>query len=182
MRNYQDMVYSTAVRLVNNEAQAEDIAQEVFLKAYQQFDMLRDSPAVGGWLKTVATNLSINYMQRDKKRWRNFSDFARDDSESGSTEINFASPDHLVPGNESADRREQIELALNNLPEHQRLPLVLFHFEELSYETIAGKLGVSLSKIKMDILRGRQALAQILLRSDSPRRHSAAHLEQSGTP
>ena len=48
MRNYQDMVYSTAVRLLGNEAQAEDISQEVFLKAYERFDDLCTSPTAGG--------------------------------------------------------------------------------------------------------------------------------------
>ena len=56
MRAYQNMVFTTAVRLVNNEAQAEDISQDVFLKAYEHFDDLKDSPTAGGWLKTVATN------------------------------------------------------------------------------------------------------------------------------
>jgi RNA polymerase sigma-70 factor (ECF subfamily) len=48
------------------------------------------------------------------------------------------------------------------LPDHQRLPLVLFHFEDLSYEEIAGKLGASLAKIKTDIRRGRAALLPLL--------------------
>ena len=74
MRNYQDMVYSTAVRLVNNEAQAEDISQEVFIKAHEHWENLQGSPTAGGWLKTVATNLSINHIQRYKKRWSFFSD------------------------------------------------------------------------------------------------------------
>ncbi len=48
MRNYQDMVYSTAVRLLGNDAQAEDISQEVFLKAYERYDDLGSSPTAGG--------------------------------------------------------------------------------------------------------------------------------------
>jgi DNA-directed RNA polymerase specialized sigma24 family protein len=83
MRNYQDMVYSTAVRLIGNETQAEDIAQEVFIKAHAHFDNLRTSPSAGGWLKTVATNLSINHIQRYKKRWSFFSDLVHKDDEGG---------------------------------------------------------------------------------------------------
>jgi DNA-directed RNA polymerase specialized sigma24 family protein len=82
MRNYQDMVYSTAVRLIGNETQAEDIAQEVFIKAHEHFDNLRTSPSAG-----------------------------------------------------------------------------------MPYEDIAKKTRVSLSKVKTDILRGREALAKILVRS-----------------
>ena len=55
------MVFSTAARLTADAAQAEDIAQDVFLKAYQNFDMLKESPSPGGWLKTVARNLTLNH-------------------------------------------------------------------------------------------------------------------------
>ena len=48
MRNYQNMVYTTAIRLVGNEAQAEDISQEVFLKAYEHFETLKTSVTAGG--------------------------------------------------------------------------------------------------------------------------------------
>ena len=166
MRNYQDMVYSTAVRLIGNETQAEDIAQEVFIKAHAHFENLRASPTAGGWLKTVATNLSLNHISRYKKRWRFFSDIVRTDDE-GEQEIEFAAPDTFFSGVDSAERREWVERALEKLPEHQRVPLVLFHFEDMPYDEIARKLGVSLSKVKTDILRGREALAKILLHSGS---------------
>jgi RNA polymerase sigma-70 factor (ECF subfamily) len=64
MKNYQDMVYSTALRLLGNETDAQDIAQTVFLKAYESFAGLRESPTAGGWLKTVATNLCLNHLTR----------------------------------------------------------------------------------------------------------------------
>ena len=165
MRNYQNMVYSTAVRLTGNETQAEDIAQEVFIKAHEHFDNLRSSPTAGGWLKTVATNLSINHIQRYKKRWSFFSDLVRRDDEGGEKEVEFAAPETFFSGVDSSERREWIERALEKLPEHQRVPLVLFHFEDMPYDEIAKKLRVSLSKVKTDILRGREALAKVLAHS-----------------
>ena len=165
MRNYQDMVYSTAVRLIGNETQAEDIAQEVFIKAHEHFDNLRTSPTAGGWLKTVATNLSLNHISRYKKRWRFFSDLVHSDAEGAEQEVEFAAPDTFFSGVDSTERREWVERALEQLPEHQRVPLVLFHFEDMPYDEISRKLGVSLSKVKTDILRGREALAKILARS-----------------
>jgi RNA polymerase sigma-70 factor (ECF subfamily) len=68
MRAYQDMVFTTAARLLGNDAQAEDIAQEVFLRAYAHFGQLRTSPSRGGWLKTVTTNLALNHLQRYRRR------------------------------------------------------------------------------------------------------------------
>ena len=167
MRNYQDMVYSTAVRLIGNPTQAEDISQEVFIKAHAHFDNLSSSPTAGGWLKTVATNLSINYIQRYKKRWTFFSDLVHRDDEGKEKEVEFAAPDTFFTGVDTAERREWIERALQQLPEHQRVPLVLYHFQDMPYDEIAKKLRVSLSKIKTDILRGREALAKILMHRDS---------------
>ena len=168
MRAYQDMVYSTAVRLLGNESQAEDISQEVFLKAYERFDDLRDSPTAGGWLKTVATNMSINHLQRYRKRWRFFSEFVRPSDEGGESDepVEFAAPDSdFIAGISQGERRAWVDRALEKLPEHQRGPLVLYHFEDQPYDEIARRLRVSLAKVKTDILRGRAALAQILAKS-----------------
>jgi RNA polymerase sigma-70 factor (ECF subfamily) len=167
MRNYQDMVFTTAARLTGNDAQAEDIAQEVFLKAYGHFDQLATSPTAGGWLKTVATNLSLNHLTRYRNRWRFFSEFKRDGvgDEADSPEVEFAAPDTFFSGVDASERQALVGRALAQLPEHQRVPLVLFHFEDLSYDEIARKLGVSLAKVKTDILRARAALAVILRRS-----------------
>ena len=166
MRNYQDMVFSTAVRLVNNAAQAEDISQEVFLKAYERYEMLQSSPTAGGWLKTVATNLSLNHLSRYRNRWRFFSEFRRDDAgaDSEQPDVEFAAPDTFFSGVDAGERRAWVEQALEQLPDHQRVPLVLFHFEDLPYEDIARRLHVSLAKVKTDIHRARAALAQILAR------------------
>lgn len=166
MRRYQHMVFTTAARLTGDDAQAEDIAQEVFLKAHDHFDTLWDSPTAGGWLKTVARNLSLNHLQRYRRRWSFFSELgsAANDDEGDRREVEFPSADTFFDGMDAQDRAELVERALASLPDRQRVPLVLFHFEELSYEEIAARLRVSLAKVKIDILRGRAALAQQLSR------------------
>ena len=169
MRKYQDMVFTTSARLVRNDAQAEDIAQEVFIKAHEHFEMLSTSPSAGGWLKTVATNLSINHLQRYRKRWKFFSEFGggSDSADDDAPPVDFAAPDTFFESVDSEERRAWVDEALSKLPDHQRVPLVLYHFEELPYDQIASRLGVSLAKVKTDILRARAALARILSRSDA---------------
>jgi RNA polymerase sigma-70 factor (ECF subfamily) len=162
MRAYQDMVFTTAARLVGDDRQAEDIAQEVFLKAYENFAHLQSSPTAGGWLKTVSRNLSLNHIFRYRKRWRLFSELRREDSDDDEPEVEFALPDDVLAGVDAGMRHGLIEDALQRLPERQRLPLVLYHFEELSYDEIAEQLGVSLAKVKTDIFRARAALAKVL--------------------
>ncbi len=149
IRNYQNMVFSVSARIVGNLTDAEDITQEVFIKAYPRFKELRESGTVGGWLKTVATNLSINHLNRYRVRWRFFSEQA-EPMEIG-TEVE-----------RECDRNEALELALRKLPDAQRVPLVLFHFQDMSYEEIAAKLQVSLAKVKSDIHRGRKTLKKLV--------------------
>jgi len=70
---------------------------------------------------------------------------------------------------ERSDRQSALERAVRRLPDAQRVSLVLFHFEDLSYQQIAGALGVSLGKVKTDIHRGREALRKELSFHAGPR-------------
>jgi RNA polymerase sigma-70 factor, ECF subfamily len=168
MQAYQDMVFSTAARLTGNQAQAEDIAQEVFLKAFENFAQLRTSTSAGGWLKTVATNLTLNHLTRYRRRWSFFSELRRDDGDDD-REFDFAGadavPDASLEYIHSDERQTLIQRALSQLSAQQRIPLVLYHFEEMPYEQIAAQLQVSLAKVKTDIRRGRIALARLLIDS-----------------
>ncbi|MEO5801907.1 MAG: RNA polymerase sigma factor [Verrucomicrobiota bacterium] len=159
MRNYQNMVFSTAMRLLSNHAEAEDVTQEVFLKAYERFDQLHDSPTAGGWLKTVATNLCLNHLSRYRSRWSFFSELFQVGNDTG-TEIEFM--DSTQDSGKEPAREEEVQLALQTLIPAQRVPLVLYHLDGLTYEEIAQKLGVSLGKVKTDIFRGREALRKKL--------------------
>ena len=171
MRAYQDMVYSTAVRITGSDAHAEDIAQEVFLRAFEHFAQLRESASAGGWLKTVATRMSLNHLKRYRKRWSFFSELRRDDDEGEPPEIEFPSGEDLLAELDAEERAALVERALRELPEHQRVPLVLYHFEAMPYAAIARELSVSLAKVKSDIFRARAALVRRLTQNPS---HGAA--------
>ena len=159
LREYQDMVFATAVRLLGRPADAEDVAQTVFLKAFQRFDEISGSPAAAGWLKTVTTNLCLNQLARYRSRWRLFSEMVGQDEDQGlGYEAQLAAPASHGDALEEADDAARLERALRALPDHQRVPLVLFHFEQKGYQEIAVLLNRSLSKVKTDIHRGREAL------------------------
>ncbi len=163
MRDYQNMVFTTAFRLVGNASEAEDIAQEVFLKAYEHFEDLSLSPTAGGWLKTVTRNLSLNHLTRYRARWRFFSEMRSEEGDDGGGyEADIPAPDTHGQAMDNADQKQILEAALQKLPAAQRVPLVLYHFENLSYEEIAEKLKVSLGKVKTDIHRGRETLRRKL--------------------
>ena len=167
VRTYQDMVFGIAVRLLGDESEAQDVSQTVFLKAFERFEYLAEDPSAGGWLRTVTTNLCLNHLSRFRARWRLFSQRRPGDSE---TEPGYE--DRLVArGSQQADLEKaevhaRLEQAVRRLPRHQRVPLVLFHFEERSYAEIARLLGVSLGKIKTDIHRGRETLRKLMVEDD----------------
>jgi RNA polymerase sigma-70 factor (ECF subfamily) len=158
VREYQDMVFATAARLLRGSAEAEDVAQAVFLKAFERFDEIGACATAAGWLKTVTVNLCLNHLSRYRNRWRFFSEFD-DDGGFDTAGPATASPDRHV---EFSAHQQRLQRALRRLPDRQRVPLVLFHFEELSYQDIAAALGVSIGKVKTDIHRGREALRQAL--------------------
>jgi len=162
VRRYQDMVFATAIRLLGNPADAEDAAQTVFLRAFKHYAQLAGNPAAGGWLKTTARNVCLNHLSRYRWRWRLFSEMDPDRETGERFEDGLESRVSRAVEDEHLDRRERLEQAIHRLPDAQRVPLVLFHFEDLGYDEIAQTLGVSLGKVKTDIHRGRQALRRLL--------------------
>lgn len=162
VRDHQNMVFSAARRILGNDADAQDVAQEAFIKAFGRFEELRLSPTAGGWLRKVATNLALNHVTRYRARWVFIGEgvYPGEDGYSGVAEPASPLPD--TSALEEDERREILNLALNHLPDAQRIPLVLFHFEEMSYEEIASALRISLSKVKTDIFRAREALRRRL--------------------
>jgi RNA polymerase sigma-70 factor (ECF subfamily) len=159
VREYEDMVYATAVRLLANQTEAEDVAQTVFLRAYERFGTLRLEQTVAGWLKTVTTHECLNHLERYRARWRFFSEIGEPGSAPYDAPSNAPAPDLVI---DEAERHARLEQALRDLPPHQRVPLVLFHFEQRSYDDIARLLEVSVGKVKTDMHRGRLALRRWL--------------------
>jgi RNA polymerase sigma-70 factor (ECF subfamily) len=170
VREFQDMVFGTAVRVLGNPTEAEDVSQTVFLRAFQRFAQVESSPSRAGWLKTVTTNLCLTYLSRYRARWQFFSEVdAALPAGSQPFEASLVAPSADEPrdlfGEDAGtgdDQSARLESALRALPDHQRVPLVLFHFERRSYQDIAAALGVSLGKVKTDIHRGREALKRVL--------------------
>jgi RNA polymerase sigma-70 factor, ECF subfamily len=93
--------------------------------------------------------LSINHLNRYRARWRFFSE------QTEPVEI-------AIEQDQENDRAAALESAIQKLPDAYRVPLVLFHFQQMTYEEIAAKLQISLSKVKSDIHRGRETLKRLV--------------------
>ncbi len=169
MKAYQNMVFTTAMRLLGNTAEAEDVAQEVFLRAFDRFESIKDHPKVGGWLRTVSRNLSLNHLTRHRARWRLFTEMRSPDSDQTPFQDDIEAKERTDTSAVASDEGGLMESFLAELPAKQRVPLVLYHFDEMSYEEIAQTLKISLGKVKTDIRRGRENLRERLTRSAAAR-------------
>ena len=162
MRQHQNMVYGTALRLLGNETDAADVSQEVFLRAFKHFAEVSVSERRAGWLKTVTTNLCLNHLSRYRSRWRFFSEMFPDPDSDSDFAATLTAPETESRGLGAAEQHPILHAALLRLPAAQRVPLVLYHFEDMSYEEIARQLGDSLGKVKTNIRRARETLRKKL--------------------
>lgn len=159
---HQDKVFATALRILGNEADARDVAQEAFLRAWRHWGDVSRAGSGGAWVKTVARNLAINILQRHRARWNSFTDLAPEDPDGPSFESMLSVPGTQLEQVLNAEQRVLLERVVAQLPPDQRAALVLYHFEDMDYAQIAQELGVSLGKVKTDIHRARRALFRTL--------------------
>ena len=147
---HQTGVFNVCYRILHNRADAEDLAQETFIRALDRlhtFDLEREfSP----WIRRVAANLCLNHIEAQKPSAP--LDEERDEDKT-------QSPGEQV---EVKERSEQIRSALATLPPHYRLVVELRHYQELSYDEIASELNIPLSDVKSHLFRARKLLAEKL--------------------
>lgn len=148
VERHQDAVYHLAYRMTGQAADAADLAQEAFIKAYRKLHTYNEAYSFRNWVLGICANHTRNFFRHTYRRRRMEEAHAQ------------ASLDQeRVP---VSRRYEALEEALQALPEKARLPVVLKYMEGLSHEEIARVLQVGISAVKMRILRGRDELARIL--------------------
>jgi RNA polymerase sigma-70 factor (ECF subfamily) len=136
---------------------AEDLAQEVFIKAYQGLSRFEERARFRTWLQRIKVNHCLNYVR--KKRRRVFVDIEDVDS--------VADPALRIEAEEHAGEKigdAQIKAVLDALPDTLRIPLVLADVDELSYDEVSRLLGLRLSATKMRIKRARESFRRNLER------------------
>ncbi|MBE3581916.1 MAG: sigma-70 family RNA polymerase sigma factor [Thermoanaerobacteraceae bacterium] len=162
---YKEKVYSLALTLAGNRADAEDLTQEIFLRIYTSLpDFAKGKGSFDAWVHRVGVNLWIDSWRR-RKRWQTFSiDGARAGNEEGT---GWELPSAEEDVQEKIDRKEfwqAVWKAMGELPENYRLTLKLRAIDELSYKEIAATLGESEAAVKSRLNRCRQLLKDRLRR------------------
>lgn len=146
---YERAMYSAALRIVNHEAEAEDVVQEAFLDAFMRISDFRGDTTFGLWLKQIIVNKSINCLRKRK--------------------VEFTSLDGVeVPAEDSADhedlrwRVEGIKAAVRGLADGYRVVLTLYLFEGYDHEEISHILKISEVTSRSQLMRAKLKLRNIL--------------------
>lgn len=150
---YKNLVFSVTARMTNNPDEYADIAQEVFIKVYRSLDKYRPDYHFSTWIIRITTNHIID--MRRKKRIESTSL----DEVDFSLSTNRSAEDEYIEG----ETVKEVGRLIAALPEMYRLPILLYHRHGMSYQDIADSLGLSLSKVKNRIFRGRKLLKESLM-------------------
>ena len=159
LRRYKNPIYHFAFRMIGNTAEAQEIAQEVFLRVHQSKDTYRPTGKFSTWIFSITHNLALSRIR--KKKWLAIWPRRADDPD---TLVEFASPDpspqEIASENELSGILKQ---CLQSLTFLQREALVLREYQGLDYQEIAKILNKSLGTVKTLIHRARQNLKYKLL-------------------
>ncbi|WP_160725702.1 RNA polymerase sigma factor SigW [Bacillus sp. USDA818B3_A] len=161
VETYKNSVYQLCYRMLGNRHEAEDIAQEAFLRAYVNIKSFNQDLKFSTWLFRIATNLCIDRLRKKKP------DYYLDAEVSGTeglTMYSQISSDTPLPENEveSLELQETVQKEILKLPEKYRSAIVLKYMEDMSLNEISEILDLPLGTVKTRIHRGREALRQQL--------------------
>jgi RNA polymerase sigma-70 factor (ECF subfamily) len=169
IRRYQRQAVAVSYRLLGNSQDALEVTQDAFLKAFTSLDTLQKPEAFGGWLMRIVSNLSLNY--RRSRKTRTAVPLAEvlapqtgesTEAHGGGSEWMSSGAADPVRGLEGKELGVKLKQALAQLPEKQRLAIVMFTIDEMPQKEVAETLGCSVEAVKWHVFQGRKKLKEIL--------------------
>ena len=165
VRSYQRRAVSLAYRLLGNAADAADVSQDAFVRAYRNLAQLDDPGRFGAWLMRVVSNLSLNYRRSRATRAAS----SLDDALEVGAEIRRPTTQQRLSlrtgdGDQTPteELHESVSRALERLPDKQRLALILFSVEGLPQKEVADILECSVELVKWNVFQARNKLKEML--------------------
>ena len=157
---FERPVYSLVVRMVQDAATAEDLAQEVFLKAFRRLDTYDPERKLSSWLFKIAHNTTIDFLRRHAPETVPLEAEKEDDRGSLSAVLSDESSESPAVAAERRDMGRALERAIARLRPEYREAVVLFYLEGASYQDICEATGLPLGTVKTNLHRARKELAQ----------------------
>lgn len=159
-------VYALCLRLSGDKEIAEDICQEVFVQVWQKIHNFRGDSKFSTWLHSVASNVAISHMRKQKSWWRSwFGSDEQNEAELEKIEINDEQTNHDLS-------RSGLDKHIASLPEQARIVFVLFAVEGWRHEEIGKKLNIAVGSSKAQYHRAKKLLQQALNNEESKVRSS----------
>lgn len=162
---YARQLYSAALRMTRNPSDAEDLVQETYLKAYRAYGSFEEGTNLKAWLYRILTNTFINKYRSDSRRPKQTELGDIEDlymyrriGGGDSAEASRSAEDRVLDGLVESD----IKLAVEELPENFRLPVLLADLEGFSYKEIAEILDIPIGTVMSRLHRGRKAMQKRL--------------------
>lgn len=161
MDKYQGMVFSQAYKLTNNQEEAEDLTQEVFLKAFEALSTFRGESQFSSWLYSIARNQILMKYRKDSTHPK----ISTEDLEKVHTKYFDKIKkwrDQITPEMQilKQEMNSKIESMLAKLPSNYKKPLILYYFENMSYNEIAESMNIKVNTLKSYIFRGKELLKE----------------------
>lgn len=153
LERYKNLVYSVVLRMVNDSEDANDLAQEVFIKTYKNLNRYSPEFKFSTWIIKIATNTVIDFRRKKKPDSIDIDEMVYEPADKDTPELNYV----------QNEGKRALSNAIEKLPDMYKVPIVLYHIEDMSYQEISDILGVSLSKVKNRIFRGRKILKDIIV-------------------
>jgi RNA polymerase sigma-70 factor (ECF subfamily) len=162
MARHAERLFHYLIRLLQDETQASDLAQETFVRVYLNRESYKPAHKFSTWLYTIATNL-VRDLKRYQSRRPNVS-LDQETTESGQGLAEILPEDKPSPAQtlETSERAESVRRAIAALPEDLRTPLILSVYEDKSHAEIGEILDCSAKSVEMRLYRARQALRAVL--------------------
>ena len=156
-KKYNKAMYNTAFRIVKHSAEAEDIMQECFLKAFEKLDSFEGTSTFGAWLKKIVVNHSINVYNKNLKYQEvSYNDQLKNAADDG---VGVSSEEE----EEQNPKVKKIMQTMNSLKENYRVALMLHLIEGYDYEEICEILDLSYANCRTTISRAKESLRKKLL-------------------
>ena len=151
MKRYKHMVFTVAKRIVRDQQEAEEVSQDVFVKAYQNLKDYQGGSKFSTWLYSIAYRTAISQLRK-----RRDAGVALDEAPMDDRSLHVASVEPVH------DRRKAVELALAQLPAEDAAVVTFYYLQEMNVDEIVTATGLSASNVKVKLHRSRKRMLEVL--------------------